>query len=58
VLAERSAHAGPRKPSGIAPHLRALMAEYSATGLPPAFVPKDDSASSDDLDPHDPTEDP
>jgi putative transposase len=25
--------------SGIAPHLRALMAEYAATGLPPAFIP-------------------
>jgi putative transposase len=31
----------PARPSGIAPHLRALMAEYAATGLPPAFVPKD-----------------
>jgi hypothetical protein len=29
---------------GIAPHLRALMAEYAATGLPPAFVPKHDDA--------------
>ena len=28
-------------PSGIAPHLRALMADYAATGLPPAFLPKD-----------------
>lgn len=27
--------------SAIAPHLRALMAEYAATGLPPAYVPKD-----------------
>jgi putative transposase len=55
VLAERSAHVGPRRPSGIAAHLRALMAEYSATGLPPAFVPKDDSASSDDPDPDEST---
>jgi putative transposase len=31
-----------QRPSGIAPHLRALMAEYAATGLPPAFVPRDD----------------
>lgn len=35
-------------PSGIAPHLRALMAEYAATGLPPAFVPHD--AHHDDHD--------
>jgi transposase InsO family protein len=26
----------------IAPHLRALMEAYAATGLPPAFIPKDD----------------
>lgn len=32
------------KPSGIAPHLRALMAEYAATGLPPAFIPHDDDS--------------
>jgi len=28
---------------GIAPHLRRLMADYAATGLPPAYLPKDDS---------------
>lgn len=28
--------------TGVAPHLRALMAEYAATGLPPGFVPKAD----------------
>jgi putative transposase len=28
---------------GIAPHLRALMADYAATGLPPAYLPKHDS---------------
>jgi putative transposase len=28
------------RPSGLAPHLRALMADYAATGLPPAYVPK------------------
>ncbi len=33
-------------PSGIAPHLRALMADYAATGLPPAYVPKDESRSA------------
>ena len=30
-------------PSGIALRLRALMAEYAATGLPPAYLPKDES---------------
>jgi len=29
----------PRPPAGIAPHLQKLMADYSATGLPPAFLP-------------------
>jgi hypothetical protein len=33
----------PTPRGGIAPHLRALMAEYAATGLPPAYVPKDDT---------------
>ncbi len=33
----------PQTPAGIAPHLRALMADYAATGLPPAFLPKHDS---------------
>jgi hypothetical protein len=27
--------------SGVAPLLRQLMAEYAATGLPPAYVPRD-----------------
>jgi hypothetical protein len=44
-------HDGPTpEPAGIAPHLRALMADYAATGLPPAFVPKDadlDDATED-----------
>lgn len=31
------------EPSGIAPRLRALMEQYAATGLPPAYVPKDES---------------
>jgi transposase InsO family protein len=34
-------------PSGIAPYLLALMQEYSATGLPPAYLPKLSSASAD-----------
>jgi putative transposase len=29
------------RPAGIAPLLRQLMAEYAATGLPPAYLPKD-----------------
>ncbi|HKQ70312.1 MAG TPA: DDE-type integrase/transposase/recombinase, partial [Polyangiaceae bacterium] len=37
----------PSRPVGIAPHLRALMADYAATGLPPAYVPKHNS--TDDL---------
>ncbi len=30
-------------PSGIAPLLRKLMAEYAATGLPPAYLPTEES---------------
>ena len=30
------------KPTGMAPLLRQLMAEYAATGLPPAYIPKED----------------
>jgi putative transposase len=41
----------PQRPVGIAPHLRALMADYAATGLPPAYLPKDDS---NDTPPEDP----
>jgi putative transposase len=40
----------PPEPVGIAPHLRALMADYAATGLPPAYLPQHD-------DTHDPPED-
>jgi putative transposase len=32
---------------GIAPHLRALMADYAATGLPPAYLPKHESTDDD-----------
>lgn len=46
------AREAPARPSGIAPHLRALMADYAATGLPPAFVPKD-GPTSDDVPPED-----
>lgn len=40
--------------AGIAPHLRALMAEYAATGLPPAFLPKHDALDDDDPTSEDP----
>ena len=30
------------KSSGIAPLLKSLMQEYSATGLPPAYIPKEE----------------
>lgn len=30
-------------PAGLAPLLRRLMAEYAATGLPPAYIPKEDA---------------
>ena len=33
-------------PAGIAPHLRQLMADYAATGMPPAYLPKDEPASA------------
>jgi hypothetical protein len=33
----------PTPSTGIAPLMRELMAEYAATGLPPAFLPKDSS---------------
>jgi len=31
------------RPTGIAPLLRELMAEYAATGLPPAYLPKEEA---------------
>ena len=34
-------------PSGIAPHLRALMQEYAATGLPPAYLPRGEAPPVD-----------
>jgi putative transposase len=33
----------PGQPAGIAPLLRQLIAEYAATGLPPAYIPKEDA---------------
>ena len=41
VLADAVTPPAPsEKPPGIAPLLRELMAEYAATGLPPAYLPK------------------
>jgi putative transposase len=37
-----------KKPAGIAPLLRELMAEYAATGLPPAYLPKTEKTKPDD----------
>jgi hypothetical protein len=31
--------------AGVAPHLRSLMADYAATGLPPAYLPKESPSS-------------
>lgn len=38
------------KPAGIAPLLRELMAEYAATGLPPAYLPKTTSTDRNEED--------
>jgi len=32
-----------QEPAGIAPLLRKLMTDYAATGLPPAYIPKEES---------------
>ncbi|MGH7345504.1 MAG: IS481 family transposase [Candidatus Rokuibacteriota bacterium] len=37
-----------KNPPGIAPLLRELMAEYAATGLPPAYLPKTTSTASNE----------
>ncbi len=36
--------------TGIAPLMRQLMAEYAATGLPPAYVPRDTTLDTDAID--------
>ena len=43
----RATRAGPPDPAapaptGMAPLLQKLIAEYAATGLPPAYLPKDE----------------
>ncbi len=45
----RASSASPRV--GTAPHLRALMADYAATGLPPAYLPqhRDDEPPEDSM---------
>jgi len=49
VLAEAATPPPPsKKPPGIAPLLRELMAEYAATGLPPAYLPKSKPHDSDE----------
>jgi len=49
VLAEAATPPVPsKKPPGIAPLLRELMADYAATGLPPAYLPKSKSQRSDE----------
>jgi hypothetical protein len=49
VLADASRPSAPaRKPPGIAPLLRSLMADYAATGLPPGYLPKSDKTSPND----------
>jgi hypothetical protein len=36
----------PPAASGIAPLLRKLMADYAATGLPPAYIPTEQDLTS------------
>jgi hypothetical protein len=38
----RAIHSLPTPPAGMAPLLRQLIAEYAATGLPPAYLPPSD----------------
>jgi hypothetical protein len=47
--ATAAAAATPPSEAGMPPLLRRLVAEYAATGLPPAYLPKDEiTASADD----------
>ena len=39
-----AASAPPPGPSGMAPLLQSLLAQYAATGLPPAYLPKEECA--------------
>ena len=50
ALAEALAPPSPSKrPLGMAPLLRELMAEYAATGLPPAYLPKSKPTTTDEV---------
>lgn len=46
ALAPPSSTPDPPRTSGIAPLLRALMTEYAATGLPPAYLPKGEHSAA------------
>ena len=49
VLPEATSPPAPsKKPPGIAPLLRELMADYAATGLPPGYLPKNQPNGSND----------
>jgi putative transposase len=49
TLADATTPPSPSKrPPGIAPLLRELMAEYAATGLPPAYLPKSKPTDADE----------
>ena len=48
VVGEATPHVAEPPKVGIAPLLRSLMAEYAATGFPPAFVPKGERKTRDD----------
>jgi hypothetical protein len=49
VIAPADAPPAPaKKPPGIAPLLRALMADYAATGMPPAYLPKNEKPNAND----------
>jgi hypothetical protein len=51
MLAPAATPPAPSKtPPGMAPLLRQLMAEYAATGLPPAYLPKNMPSHSDEED--------
>lgn len=51
VLESARSDAAAVKPPGIAPLLQSLMAEYAATGLPPAYLPKREPPAEGEEDP-------
>ena len=44
---QTDATAAPAAPSGVAPLLQKLLADYAATGLPPAYLPKPENPKED-----------